>query len=40
MKVFTIDWENEFLIKTGLIMKKRATRENMSGRKANDAPED
>jgi len=40
IKVFMIGWEKELLTKTGLIMKKEATRENMSGRRANGAPED
>ena len=35
MGVFIIGWEKEWLIKTGLIMKKRAMRENIFGRKAN-----
>ena len=35
-----IGWEKELLTKTGLIMKKKATRGNMSGRKANGALED
>ena len=39
MEVFIIDWEKELLIKTGLIMKKKAIRENVSGRKANGAQE-
>jgi hypothetical protein len=32
-----IGLENELLTKTGLIMKKKAMKENMSGRKANGA---
>ena len=35
-----IGWEKELLTKTGLIMKKEATKGSMSGRKANGAPED
>ena len=34
-----IDSENEFLTKTGLVMKKKAMRENMFGRKANGVQE-
>ena len=34
-----IGWEKELLAKTGLIMKKEATRGNMFGRKANGALE-
>ena len=33
-----IGWEKELLTKTGLIMKKEATKGSMSGRKANGAP--
>ena len=40
IEVFMIGLENELLIKTGLIMKKKVMRENMFGRKANGAPED
>ena len=40
MEVFIVVLEKGLLIKTGLIMKKKATRENMFGRKANGAPED
>ena len=40
IKVFMIGWEKELLTKTGLIMKKEATKGSMSGRKANGAPED
>ena len=32
-----IGWEKELLTKTGLIMKKEATKGSMSGRKANGA---
>ena len=39
IEVFLIDLENELLIKTGLIMKKKAMRENMFGRKANSVQE-
>ena len=39
MEVFIIGWEKELLIKTGLIIKKRAMRENMFGRKANGVQE-
>ena len=39
MEVFMIGLENELLTKTGLIMKKKATRENMFGRKANGVQE-
>ena len=39
MEVFIIGWEKELLTKTGLIMKKKATRENMFGRKANGVQE-
>ena len=39
MEVFIIGWEKELWIKTGLIMKKRATRENIFGRKANGVQE-
>ena len=39
IKVFMIGWEKELLTKTGLIMKKEATRGNMFGRKANGALE-
>jgi len=35
-----IGWEKELLTKTGLIMKKEATRKNTFGRKANGAPKD
>ena len=35
-----IGWEKELLTKTGLIMKKEATRKSTFGRKANGAPED
>ena len=34
-----IGWEKELLAKTGLIMKKEATRGNIFGRKANGALE-
>ena len=40
IKVFMISWEKELLTKTGLIMKKEATRKNTFGRKANGASED
>ena len=39
MEVFMIGLENELLTKTGLIMKKKTMKENMSGRKANGARE-
>ena len=39
MEVFIIGWEKELSIKIGLIMKKKATRENMFGRKANGVQE-
>ena len=39
MKVFIIGWEKELLTKTRLIMKKKAMRENMFGRKANGVQE-
>ena len=39
MEVFIIDWEKELLTKTGLIMKKKAMRENMFGKKANGSQE-
>ena len=39
MEVFITGWEKELLIKTGLIMKKKATRKNMFGRKANGVQE-
>ena len=39
MEVFIIGLEKELLIKTGLIMNKKATRENMFGRKANGVQE-
>ena len=39
MEVFIISWEKELSIKIGLIMKKKATRENMLGRKVNGAQE-
>ena len=35
MEVFIVGLEKRLLIKTGLIMKKKAMKENMSGRKAN-----
>ena len=35
MEVFIIGLENKLLTKTTLIMKKKATKENMFGRKAN-----
>ena len=38
-KVFRIGLENELLTKTGLIMKKKSTKENMFGRKANGVQE-
>ena len=40
IKVFMIGLESELLTKTGLIMEKKATKENMFGRKANGAQED
>ena len=39
MEVFIIGLEKELLIKTRLIMKKKVTRENMFGRKANGVQE-
>ena len=39
MEVFIIGLEKELLIKTRLIMKKKAMRKNMSGKKANGAQE-
>ena len=39
MEVFIISWGKELLTKTGLIMKKKAMRENMFGRKANGVQE-
>ena len=39
MEVFIIGWEKELSVKIGLIMKKKATRENMFGRKANGVQE-
>ena len=39
IEVFMTGLESEMLIKTGLIMKKKETRENMSGKKANGAQE-
>ena len=39
MEVFIVVLEKGLLIKTGLIMKKKATRENMFGRKANGVQE-
>ena len=39
MEVFIIGWEKELLIKTVLIMKKKAMRENMFGRKTNGVQE-
>ena len=39
MEVFMIGLENELLIKTGLIMKKKVMRKNMFGRKANGIQE-
>ena len=39
MEVFIIDWEKELSIKIGKIMKKKAMRENMFGRKANGVQE-
>ena len=35
-----IGWEKELLTKTGLIMKKKAIKENLFGRKANGALKD
>ena len=35
MKVFIIGWEKELSVKIGLIMKNKAMRENMFGKKAN-----
>ena len=37
MEVFMIGEESGLLTRTGLIMKKKAMRKNMSGRKANGA---
>ena len=37
MKMFIIGLEKELLIKTGLIMKKKAMRENVFGKKVNGA---
>ena len=39
IKVFIIGLGNELLTKTGLFMKKKATRENIFGRKANGVQE-
>ena len=39
IEVFMIGLEKELLIKTGLIMKKKAMREDMFGRKANGVQE-
>ena len=39
IKVFMIGLEKESLIKTGLIMKKKALKEDMCGRKASGAQE-
>ena len=39
MEVFMIGLENELLTKTRLIMKKKATRKDMFGRKANGVQE-
>ena len=39
IKVFIIGWEKELLTRTGLIIKKKATKENMLGRKANGVQE-
>ena len=39
MEMFIIGWEKELLTKTELIMKKRAMRENMFGKKANGVQE-
>ena len=39
MEVFIIGWGKELSIKIGLIKKKKATRENMFGRKANGVQE-
>ena len=39
IKVFMIGLENELLTKIGLIIKKKATKENMFGRKANGVQE-
>ena len=39
IEVFMIGLENELLTKTGLIMKKKATKEIMFGRKANGVQE-
>ena len=39
MEVFIIGLEKELLIKTGLIIREKATRENTFGRKANGVQE-
>ena len=39
MEVFIIGLEKEFLIKTGLIMKKKVMKKNMFGKKANGVQE-
>ena len=39
VEVFMIGLENELLIKTGLIKKKKVMRKNMFGRKANGVHE-
>ena len=39
IEVFMVGLENELLIKTGLIMKKKVMRKNMFGRKANGVQE-
>ena len=39
IEVFMIGLENELLIKTGLIMKRKVMKKNMFGRKANGVQE-
>ena len=39
LKVFMIGLENELLIKTGLIMKKKVMKKDVFGRKANGVQE-
>ena len=40
MEVFIIGWEKELLTRTELIMKKKAMKESMFGRKASGAREE